>query len=229
MEIYVTTTTRLLVSLLMGGIIGFERTFYGRPAGLRTHTLVCISSCLLMLFGLFQENLLSSMSIETIQIDPTRMAQGIMTGIGFLGAGVIMKERFSIRGLTTAASIWITAAIGIIMGLGLYFPAILATMLTLIVLSFFRWFERKLPVLRYGRLVLRFKNDEAISKDEINTIVESNNIKGGNCSFYLKDEGRFLQYELTMCTNNPDNFYQLAETLRKLDIVDEFSVIPTGE
>lgn len=229
MEMYVTTTTRLLVSLLMGGIIGIERAFYGRPAGLRTHTLVCISSCLLMLFGLFQEDLFSSMSIETIQIDPTRMAQGIMTGIGFLGAGVIMKERFSIRGLTTAASIWITAAIGITLGVGLYFPAVLATMLTLIVLSSFRWFERKLPVLRYGRLILRFKNDEAISIDEINRIVKSNNINGGNCSFYLKDEGRFLQYELTIRTNNPHNFYHLAETLRKIDSVDEFSVIPTGE
>ncbi|KAA3599206.1 MAG: MgtC/SapB family protein [Candidatus Scalindua sp. AMX11] len=229
MEIYLTITIRLLVSLLLGGTIGLERAFYGRPAGLRTHSLVCISSCLLMFFGLFQESLLSNMSIETIRIDPTRMAQGIMTGIGFLGAGVIMKERFSIRGLTTAASIWITAAIGIILGLGFYFPAALATILTLMVLSFFRWFERKLPVLRYGRLVLRFKNDEAMSKDDVIRIVEKNNIKGGNCSFYLKDEGRFLQYELTMRTNNPDNFRQLAETLRKFDNIDEFSVMPTGE
>ncbi len=226
---YFTITIRLLASLLMGGVIGLERAFYGRPAGLRTHTLVCISSCLLMLFGLFQDTLLSTMSIEAVRIDPTRMAQGIMTGIGFLGAGVIMKERFSIRGLTTAASIWITAAIGIILGLGFYFPAVFATILTLIVLSFFRWFERKLPVLRYGRLILRFKSDEVISKGEINRIVESNNIKGGNCSYYLKDEGRFLQYELTMRTNNPDNFHQLAETLKKLENVDEFSVIPTGE
>ncbi|MCP5002627.1 MAG: MgtC/SapB family protein [Planctomycetes bacterium] len=229
MELCLTATSRLLISLLMGGIIGLERAFYGRPAGLRTHTLVCVSSCLLMLFGLFQEDLLSGMPTESIRIDPTRMAQGIMTGIGFLGAGVIMKERFSIRGLTTAASIWITAAIGIIMGLGFYFPAVLATIITLIILSFFRWFERKLPVLRYGRLTLRFKNDETISKDEIDRIVNKNGFKGGVCSLFLKDEGRFLQYELTVRTNKPDNFYQLAETLRQLENVVEFSIIPTGE
>ena len=229
MDVYVAITIRLLISLLMGGMIGLERAFSGRPAGLRTHSLVCISSCLLMLFSLFQWDLLKNVPIETIRIDPTRMAQGIMTGIGFLGAGVIMKERFSIRGLTTAASIWMTAAIGVIMGLGFYFPAVIATILTLIVLSFFRCFERKLPVFRYGRLILRFKNDRVISKDEINRIIGDNNIKGGDCSYYLKDEGKFLQFELTIRTNNPENFYRLSEKLRNLDNLYEFSVINTGE
>ena len=74
------------------------------------------------------------------------MAQGIMTGIGFLGAGVIMKEGLTVRGLTTAASIWITAAIGMLLGIGFYFPAIVATFLTLGVLSLFRWIEAIMPV-----------------------------------------------------------------------------------
>jgi putative Mg2+ transporter-C (MgtC) family protein len=100
-------------ALLAGTLIGLERTFHGRPAGFRTHALVCLASSLLMLLTLYQEQWGGKLSHETVRLDPTRMAQGIMTGIGFLGAGVIFKEGLSVRGFTTAASIWITAAIGI--------------------------------------------------------------------------------------------------------------------
>src|SRR5712692_3089148 len=108
----------LLIALAAGGIIGLERSYHGRPAGFRTHALVCLSSCMLMILTVYQETWFSAYSLERISVDPTRMAQGIMTGIGFLGAGVIMKEGLTIRGLTTAASIWITAAIGIMIGVG---------------------------------------------------------------------------------------------------------------
>ena len=97
-------------------MIGFERSFHGRPAGFRTHALVCVASALLMLVTVFQLHWMTEVPIDTIRADPTRMAQGIMTGIGFLGAGVIFKEGLTVRGLTTAASIWVTAAIGILGG-----------------------------------------------------------------------------------------------------------------
>lgn len=229
MELHFTITFRLFLSLMIGAAIGLERSFNGRPAGLRTHTLVCMSSCLLMLFSVFQWDLFKDAPHDIIRIDPSRMAQGIMTGIGFLGAGVIMKERLSIRGLTTAASIWMTASIGIIAGLGLYFPAFLSTILTLIVLSSFGWFEKLLPVRRYARLILRFKRDQAMSRDEIYRIIADNNILATHCSYYLRDEGRFLQYELTIRTNNIDNFHNLSEMLQSLDNIIEYSVIPAGE
>ena len=101
--IYIDSLTKLLLALAAGGLIGLERSYNGRPAGFRTHTLVCMSSSLLMLLTVHQIQLLPGIPIDTVRIDPTRMAQGIMTGIGFLGAGVIMKEKLSIRGLTTAA------------------------------------------------------------------------------------------------------------------------------
>lgn len=229
MEVYFTITIRLLVSLMVGGAIGLERTFTGRPAGLRTHTLVCMSSCILMLFTVFQWDLLKDVPFETLRIDPTRMAQGIMTGIGFLGAGAIMKEKFSVRGLTTAASIWTTASIGIIAGLGFYFLTFMATILTLIVLSVLGWFEQKLPSIRYGMLVLKFKSDQAMSKDEIYRIIKDNNIKGTNRSYHLNNEEQSLQYELTIRTHNPDNFYKLSETLKGIDKINEFSIVPIGE
>ena len=109
---------RLAGALVIGAMIGFERTFHGRPAGFRTHALVCLAS-LLMLVTVYQLHWMTEVPLDTIRADPTRMAQGIMTGIGFLGAGVIFKEGLTVRGLTTAASIWITAAIGILVGIEL--------------------------------------------------------------------------------------------------------------
>jgi len=107
---------RVLTAVVVGALIGFERTFHGRPAGFRAHALVCIASSLLMLVTVYQNQWMTIVPLDAIRTDPTRMAQGIMTGIGFLGAGVIFKEGLTVRGLTTAASIWVTAAIGILLG-----------------------------------------------------------------------------------------------------------------
>ena len=108
----------LAAAWIAGAVIGLERSFHGRPAGFRTHALVCLSSALLMIVMNYQADWLGPVAIDTIRTDPTRMAQGIMTGIGFLGAGVIFKDGLTVRGLTTAASIWTTAAIGILFGVG---------------------------------------------------------------------------------------------------------------
>src|SRR5881275_2078483 len=136
---------RVAAALVVGAAIGFERTFHGRPAGFRTHSLVCLASSLLMLVTVYQNQWMTVVPLDAIRTDPTRMAQGIMTGIGFLGAGVIFKEGLTIRGLTTAASIWITAAIGILVGIGFWLPAMTGALATLIVLSFFRRIEARLP------------------------------------------------------------------------------------
>ena len=108
--------THLPVATMAGGLIGLERSYHGRPAGFRTHTLVCVASGLLMLVTMYQAKWFTGAPLDTVRVDPTRMAQGVMTGIGFLGAGVIMREGLTVRGLTTAASIWVTAAIGILAG-----------------------------------------------------------------------------------------------------------------
>jgi putative Mg2+ transporter-C (MgtC) family protein len=101
---------RLAAAIAAGGIIGLERTYRGRAAGFRTHALVCVASTLLMLVTVYESHWFSPQAAARVVVDPTRMAQGIMTGIGFLGAGVIVKEGLTVRGLTTAASIWVTAA-----------------------------------------------------------------------------------------------------------------------
>src|SRR3954465_14276928 len=163
--------TRIAVALLIGGIIGFERTFHGRPAGFRTHSLVSVASALLLLVTVYQSDWMTATPLEAIRTDPTRMAQGIMTGIGFLGAGVIFKEGLTVRGLTTAASIWITAAIGILVGIGFWFAAIVGALATLIVLALFRFIEARLPSEFYANRMLRFARDHVISEEDVRRLI----------------------------------------------------------
>src|SRR5258706_10371691 len=146
---YLEILKHLLIALGMGGLIGFERSYHGRPAGFRTHTLVCVSSSALMLLTVYQGQWYPAAFAGNVNLDPTRMAQGIMTGIGFLGAGVIFKEGLTVRGLTTAASVWMTAAIGILAGIGFYFPLIVGVAITIGVLSLFRFLEERMPSFAY--------------------------------------------------------------------------------
>lgn len=226
---YTVILTRLLAAVAAGGIIGLERSYHGRPAGLRTHSLVCVSSSLLMLLTVYQWSLLAEMPIDTIRVDPTRMAQGIMTGIGFLGAGVIMKEKLTIRGLTTAASIWITAAIGIIVGMGFFTAAAAATIITLLILSSLGWLERKLKSRRYATLMVRFKRSIGLPKDELTAVIAQHDIRYYSPSYHLEEEGAVFQYSMTINTTNTDNFHALAESLSNMEQIIEFSVMPTGD
>lgn len=226
---YYDTLLPLLAALLAGALIGLERTVHGRPAGFRTHTLVCVASGLLMLLTTHQVMLMADIPLDAIRIDPTRMAQGIMTGIGFLGAGVVMKEGLSIRGLTTAASIWMTAAIGILCGIAFYVPAIFATLITLLVLSLFRWIEGALPSLHYGQLSMRFSRHDIMSQDSLMHLIAEHNISGANFSYRTRDDGQVFEYILTIRTRNRDNYRRLAEALGQMSQVQEFSITPTGD
>jgi putative Mg2+ transporter-C (MgtC) family protein len=226
---YLTILLHLGLAVLAGGLIGLERTYHGRPAGFRTHTLVCTASSLLMLLTVYQWELLKGVPLETVRVDPTRMAQGIMTGIGFLGAGVIMKEGLTVRGLTTAASIWITAAIGILFGIGFYFPAIVATLVTLGTLSLFRWIEAIMPTLYYARLHVRYKRQETPAEAELRELIRQQDFSVANLSYRLEEEGKFFEYQMTVRTQDKDNYRKLAEMLTAMEKVLEFAITPTGD
>jgi putative Mg2+ transporter-C (MgtC) family protein len=218
----------LLLALLAGGLIGLERSINGRPAGFRTHALVCVSSALLMLLTVYQIKLLPDIPIESVRIDPTRMAQGIMTGIGFLGAGVIMKEGLAVRGLTTAASIWITASIGILVGIGFYYAAAVGTLITLGTLSVFRYLEDLIPTLGYARLHVRTSAGDAISEDELCTVIKEHDMRSHNISYYLQSEGKFIEYRMTLRTRHNSNFQKLASALNMQNKVLDYSLTPIG-
>ena len=220
-------TSRLMLALLAGGAIGMERALHGREAGFRTHALVCISASLLMVLMVYQWNLVPEQFLDTVRADPSRMAQGIMTGIGFLGAGVIIKEGLTVRGLTTAASIWMTASIGIVIGMGLYYPAFLATVMTVVTLSFFRWVESHLPSQMYAKFTVRFiRSKHHVDEDALRQLITEHNIRAFESSYHLDNEGKSFEYEMTIRSKNQADFRKLAQSLMEMEDVYELKIVP---
>jgi putative Mg2+ transporter-C (MgtC) family protein len=224
-----TVLIRIGIALLIGAVIGLERSFHGRPAGFRTHSLVCVASAMLMLVTVFQSEWMTTVPIEAIRTDPTRMAQGIMTGIGFLGAGVIFKEGLTVRGLTTAASIWITSAIGILVGIGFYLPALVGTGATLLVLSAFRAVERRLPSEFYAHFTLKFLREAVIPEKELRELIGRYGFTIANLSHRLGDEGKFFEYRMVIRSRDRRNAEKLSQHLRSLPQVIEFRIAPMGD
>ena len=220
---------RVLASLAVGAAIGLERTMHGRPAGFRTHALVCVASSLLMLLTVYQIQWMTVVPLDAIKTDPTRMAQGIMTGIGFLGAGVIFKEGLSIRGLTTAASIWMTAALGIVIGVGFYTAALVGAAATLAVLAAFRALELRLPTEFYAEHSVTFNRDAVISEDDLRRMIREHGFSVGNVSYTLREGGRLFEYGMIIKTRDRRNAEALARELRSRREVLEFRIALTGD
>lgn len=176
-------------AVVAGALIGFEREYRGRAAGFRTHILVCLTSALLMLAAVHQIHWLTDTPNEVIRIDPVRMAHGLLTGIGFLCGGVIFREGFSIHGLTTAASLWITSALGTLYGIGFYSLAITGTVVTLIVLAVLRLLDDRLPQQRHVNVAVRFNRDGAPSEGEVLALMAEFHLKPAVVSHRLVPEG----------------------------------------
>jgi putative Mg2+ transporter-C (MgtC) family protein len=132
---------RIVVAALLGGLIGFEREYFDQPAGFRTHILVALGAALFTLVGAYGIEVLADGG--RVRADPTRVAAQVVTGIGFLGAGAIIQQGLSVRGLTTAASLWVTAAIGTAVGLGFYVASIVTVGVTLVALVFLKPVEQR--------------------------------------------------------------------------------------
>lgn len=152
---------RLMLAALLGALIGLEREIHGRPAGFRTHLLVSMGACLMTVVSEFYFHKYGELSSGgVVRLDPGRVAAQIVTGIGFLGAGAIIKERQAVRGLTTAACLWLAAGLGMAVGVGLYRPAFLVTALALFNLLLLKRLERFLNKDRYRTLVVHCPDQE---------------------------------------------------------------------
>lgn len=209
----------LLVAFVLGTIIGAERQYRQRTAGLRTAVLVAVGASAFVDLGMRL----------TGPDGGVRTVTYVISGIGFLGAGVIFKEGLSVRGLTTAASIWITAAIGILMGVGFYFPAILATVLTIGILSVFRWLEAKMPQHSYAHSHIRFARNEVMTEAEVRELLVEHGFTVSNISYRTSDDGLWFEYRMVIRTTRADNPAALATSLRDLPQVRSFRISPTGD
>jgi putative Mg2+ transporter-C (MgtC) family protein len=142
---------KILLAALAGGIVGIEREKHGRPAGLRTHLLVSVGSCLMMIVSeAFYLKYGDLPGTSVVRLDPSRAAAQIITGIGFLGAGVIIKEGFSVRGLTTAACLWLVAGVGMAFGMGMFAAGAIGAIVALLSLIFLKKLE---PIIKKDRFL----------------------------------------------------------------------------
>lgn len=134
---------QLLLATFLGSLIGLEREYKRKEAGLKTFSLVSLGACFFTVIAVYLSSPSSSLA-AFVQVDPIRVIQAVAIGISFIGSGVIIYHKFQIEGLTTAAALWSTAAIGIGIGVGLYFLAILVSLLTILILAGFRILEEKI-------------------------------------------------------------------------------------
>jgi putative Mg2+ transporter-C (MgtC) family protein len=197
-----TVLGKLFTAAILGGIIGWERHRRGRPAGLRTHLLVCIGVTLMMLvsehiFVKYQGHGHNSV----LRIDPARIAAQVVTGIGFLGAGTIMRSRASITGLTTAASLWVVAGIGLAVGSGFILPAIFTTAIAIAILVLNALVEKKLKRNKYRTIKMLITGQEHFL-DDITQVLEKNSVKLQNYKFKKNIHKNEIEYDLDVKYND---------------------------
>lgn len=177
---------RLILSIIFGGIIGMQRESVNRPAGFRTHILVCVGSTLTMLVSIYIFEQYNSMT----SVDPGRIAAQVVSGIGFLGAGTIIREGATVRGLTTAASLWTVAAIGLAVGCGFYLASILATLLTFVTLISFSRIENYIIQAKYLERICITIDDIPGQIGRIGACLGGLNVNIGNIKMDSMDDGK---------------------------------------
>ncbi len=185
---------KLTLACILGGLIGLERESLNRPAGLRTYTLVCVGSALAMIISLdmyFQY-------YQTVNADPGRIAAQVISGIGFLGAGTIMREGVTVRGLTTAAGLWAVACIGLAVGAGLYIPAVVSTVIILFILIYFVRFEQKFTGMREYKGLLIIIEDKLGQIGTIGLMLGELGVYIKNINMSHLEEKDYLEIELLL-------------------------------
>jgi putative Mg2+ transporter-C (MgtC) family protein len=214
----------LLGAAITGLAIGYERTYHGRAAGMRTYSLVCMASTALTVLNGFPAQWYGGLSVSPSIADPTRVIQGIMTGIGFLGAGVIVKDHYNIRGLSTAASLWLTAAVGILIGVGFYGAATTAAVLAVMVMSGFRFLEYYLPHQSLFNLMIAYPREKVDAEDSIRALAERHGFAVVDWSYRLVNEGKRFEFNLVLSQVGKGRTGDLAHELRRSPEVTDFCV-----
>ena len=220
----------LVGALVLGMLLGAERAYQGRAAGMRTYGLVCMASCALTVFSGYSHFWFGSHLPIGVTPDPTRVIQGFVSGIGFLGAGVIMKDGFTISGLSTAASIWMCSAIGILIGVGFYSAAIMITLLAIVAMLFSPKIERKIPQKHAIVINLVFKSDFKPNESSIRekTLERGYEIPFNGISINLKKEKQEWTFIAISIPGKPfSSISEIAHILNESEGIDAFSISPS--
>lgn len=205
---------RLAVAALLGSLIGFERERLVWAAGLRTHMLVSVGSALIMIVSSFGFS--DILNHEHVSLDPSRVAAQVVSGIGFLGAGTILLRRDVIRGLTTAASLWTVAGIGLAVGGGLYFAAISATVLILVILAGVKPFERRFLHKRQARSVTVVTDHGALSLKALESILSTSSISLRQVNVHPDNNSEIDEIEFTISRVPANTIMEILEPIRSM-------------
>lgn len=216
-----TAAVKLAISFFLGAIIGIERQFRRREAGMRTFTLICMGSTAAMLISIW----IPQCYPNFLNGDPGRIAAQVLTGIGFLGAGAIMQSHGSIHGLTTAACIWVIAVIGLAVGAGMYVPAMLATMLTLIVLVSLERLEKRMFLNGVNKILTITCSTATPDLKAIRKILEDKNVFIVSVSFEtLYEENRsVITYKVNVKAQS--SYMNLFNDIRTLGYVSQIRLM----
>lgn len=215
LEVKLDNLIKLIIAAVLGGLIGIERQVGGQYAGFRTQLLVCLGSCLFTIASLHVHEVYGK------NTDPSRIAAQIVVGIGFLGAGVILKHGVTIRGLTTAATLWIVSAIGMAVGLGQYLIALFTFFLVFLTLVIFRNIEDLFPRNRYSTLLIRSKGVDEL---KISEFLKEFNVKilDSKVRFYKKRG--FIEQEFSIRYRNDSQLREFLKILKDMPDILEFHV-----
>jgi putative Mg2+ transporter-C (MgtC) family protein len=217
---------RLLLACFAGGLVGLERELRGRQAGFRTTLLVCVGSALVMIVSIsFAERPWKHDPNFNVNVDPARIAYGIMAGIGFLGAGTIVKTKSSVRGLTTAAGLWCIAAVGMAAGFGLYTLTVISTVVIVAALWILDYFEEGLPKLRYRTVVIRRAWRPGCIAQTIER-VKASKLHVLDASFERTDDLQSVDVSVVISFIRREKYYELE---RALEGDDQYELMATRE
>ena len=209
---------RLILAVLLGGVIGMEREMHGRPAGFRTHIVVCLGSTMMIVGSEYYQEHVDPGTV----FDPNRMAAGIITGIGFLGAGAIMREENMVRGLTTAGCIWFVAGLGIVIGKELFPLALWGTLLVFIMLVFFRYVENWMSVENYGELTIRMNLESYESiKDQCAEIIRNNGFRVQEIRYRIDRVDQEVELDYVLTYRKGKNQEELLTEISRLEGIRE--------
>ena len=214
--------SRLALGGIIGGLIGFEREVHGRAAGFRTQLLVCVAAVLIMVTSENYYYYISNLD-PSLRIDPARIAAGALIGIGFLGAGVIIKSGYAVRGLTTAASIWIVSAIGLAIGGGLYLEGVVTAAITIIALTVLRAVERKITGVRFKTISISTPLMED-TEDTITSIITNCNFTIHTISYEKDRANEEITYHFAVSTQNRNNVRQLFMNLNSQEFINTLKI-----
>lgn len=217
-------------AMLLGMMVGYERSYHGRAAGMRTFSLVCMASTGIVAILGYPDLWFGGQHVNTITADaPSRVIQGIVTGIGFLGAGVIIREGHSISGLSTAASIWTAAAIGILIGLGFYTAGIALAFLCAFSMTIILQLERWLPRRKRYLFELCFNLSGHPNAEALQQLAEAHGFTVGTdtITVSLGKNRQFWSYTATTGPRVRPDMANLARALQQMDGLEKFTISPT--